>query len=414
MIFLFLSSHETPSLIHDLSVLLEKPIIDNGKLTKAQEMFKAKYLHSQFMFSGPFVEDTHKAIEVYNDGNWVIVHNLNAIKNLLEHFGEFIQRIEIDFQDIDAENGKMIVEYVDKIAKSLNILYLQNCKDDILNGLKSEFTNLGILRFSSHSDELKLECNKLNKLFPNLLRFHIENTEPSHWRWIDGNLPKLTQLDVELPRTTGDDGVYESQITKFLKVNPQIERLKIEQANLKLIAAANELLPKLDYLKLEQLSTDYLNHQGDPIHFQHLKHLSLRPYHIDEIPGKLIFEKLQNFELIIYPNQYTDKWGEFIANQVNDNLSKFALDVGRLTVEQLFSIPGQLKNLKEIAISSSSEFTAEEIVDFVAKSDSLVNLNFECLMEKWEQNRLNELLPIKYKLDIRTQRDDSVKIAIKW
>lgn len=402
---------------YDLSVLLENPIVGDDKLAEAQEFFKTYYAQSDFILNGPFVDDTMQAIKVYGDRKWVIIQNVNAIKNLFRNFGSLIHVIKVDFLEISIENGKEIVELInEKCSKSLETLHLENCNDNILSGLTNDHPNVFTLRFSiSTANEFNgnSDSQKLNKLFPNLKTLFIDHTTAVDWKFINGKLQNLMQLNVEFEQSIVSDGEDESQIVNFLKDNQQIEQLILTRSNLKLVEKVNKHLPKLKYLKVEQLLIDYSSHPSDVIHMKNLKHLSLRSYRVDEIPERFVFDRLEKLDLNIFPYKFTDAWTQFIANQVTKDLNEFTLDAADLSADQFVAIGKKLRHLETVSVSCRLTLTAEDIVEFTEICSSLINLELNIQMDEWERNRLNEILPIEWKIEEKMRQNDNIEMCVK-
>lgn len=243
-------------------------------------------------------------------------------------------------------------------------------------------------------------------------KLFIDHKTAFDWSVINGNLSSLIQLNLEFDRSKMNDGV-ESQIINFLKENQQIEQLALTRSTVKLVEKANEHLPKLKFLKLEQFSTDALSQQGDPIHMKNLVHFSLRSYHADEIPERLVFDQLDRLDMNIFPYTFTDAWAQFIAKHVDKDVNEFTLDAAVLTADQFVAISNKFRNLKNAGFSCAVKLTAEEIVEFTEKCESLAKLELNIQMDDWERSRLDEILSIEWKIEEKTRRNDDIEMTLK-
>lgn len=409
------------SLLHKLNLieLLMKTNSDPKlSLDDARELFKSNFSHFGFIFDGPLTDDDGYVIKTLTNTSipYYFIDHLSTIQSFLDNFGSVVQWIMIDFRLMSPEEGRQIVDYVnDKCAQTLRFLYLRGCKGEVLDGISIAFENVEEVSFSSNSTHtLTLPSDrKLNRIFPNIRSLFIEKTVVSDWTFIDGHLPGLKNLFVTLPQLKDENEIDESQITNFFKSNNQVEYLTITNTSLKLLSEANKILPKLTNLTLIHLSNDYSNYQGAPINFATVKHLKLTPSHAEDIPDNTMFDHLEGLTLNLTQNHFNDKWLQFVANQVNANLTVLFLDAADLIKEQFLAIAEQMPNLETVHISCDSRFVANDIVDFIKKSKSLNEIELTIQMADTETDRLRSILSGRWGMKEQTQIADKVKIILK-
>lgn len=179
-------------------------------------------------------------------------------------------------------------------------LKLENCKGNVLDEFKHTFQYVHLLVFSSSSvDKLQIKSKnrKMCDLFPELNSLHLLETSPSDWEFINGRFPRLRKLIVELPRAKKQNNLLTVQLVKFLKLNSHIENLMIDHINLRLLREINATLTKLDSLELIGLSEDYNNLECTDIQFDTVEFLAIESSEMNEIPSKIMFNRLTTFNL---------------------------------------------------------------------------------------------------------------------
>lgn len=370
-----------------VSNLLDKSKLDRECLEEARAAFKA-YDHFTFLFVGPFIKDEEEAIEMDEDRETVIIRNFNVCKDLLTNFGYLIRKIKVDFQQMDTGLGMQIIEAIGaKCSISLNSLKLINCKEDMLDGLNTEYENVSVLRLTSSATDplISSDSRMLSTLFPKLVDLSVTSAELTHFY---ENIPILTAFDVELPQKGSD--IDESHIGHFLKINPQIILLGIYYTTPQLLREVIENIPQLQALSIIKLSEDFVLDQNELIRFDKLTELSV---YSDEIIEWVVFDKLEMLELFIEPSKFDDKWLEFLTHRVNKNLTRFTLMANALSKEHFFMIAEKLHNLEKVEISSTSKFTANDIVSFIEKCKYLTSIEMKIEIGESEKKRLMSILP---------------------
>lgn len=245
---------------------------------------------------------------------------------------------------------------------------------------------------------------KLSKIFPNVEYLFIEHATASNWIYFESEFPSLVSFDVKLMKklnATSLDEVNGNQIKKFLQINSKIKFLKIRYANLKFLKTISEILVKLTSLDLKSLSDNYLNYQGDVIHFNTVKHLILGVFDQNKIPENTYFDQLVELNMYSYVDQnYTEKLHKFISNQVNRDLNIINIKTERLSREHFLDISSKFPMLHSIFIESKSTFYAEDILNVVKNLQFLNTLEMGVQMTKIEYNKIERLLGDKWNTEI--------------
>lgn len=378
-----------------LDELLIKSTINEECSSEARKVFKAKYSQCNFIVSCPDKENQIQEIQPHS-----IYVNFNVMKEILTEFGNLVDNIEINFDEIDATVGMEIIPYIaDSKSESLSTFKLHNCKAKVFDALKKTFSGVTLLLFSSSASEnfdFAVD-QKLETFFPNINMLLLDHIKASDWPFIDGSFPKMTFLRLNLPHI----GIDELKIDEFLNKNVQIDELRMIGMNLKLLKAVSENLPKLTTLELVSMFEDHLNIQNESIHFGSVKSLTIESNRSDKIPEKIVFDQLQELTLNIKP-KITDEWFEFIRNQVNSQLTKLALFTDNLMLEHLRKMPKKLKNLQNVYIDCSSKFLADDVLKILEINKDLNRLEMNIPMAAPEQTNLHQSLPKKWHLHLHS------------
>lgn len=391
-------------------------------LKEARKCFVKKYRSFHFKIAGPWLNDD--SIEEIGSIRTVQIlkpKTFNSAVEFLKKFGDLMPFIEIDFEEIDGNEGIEIVKYVnEKSFKSLMDFKLLNCKSNVLDGLNNTFNQVLRLKFSSSKqNELKTKENlKLNKIVPNLRYYIVEHTRSSDWKFIDGTFLKLTSLEVELQKSRDRNSVDELNILSFFNKNLQIKELKIKNTSLKLLRLLSlpwksnqsngvERFSNFQQLHIDGISDDYLKYKRI-VHFDSIKILVVTDYE-DKVPENVFFNQLETLNLRI-ESEFNAKWLDFVTNQTNLDLKSLKIQAKNLQIEHFLSIPDKLTHLETVFIKSDSPITAEGIANFTKKSNELKNFELNARMNEDEQKKLQESLSNDFtvKFDVKNKNKVSI------
>lgn len=385
-------------------------------LKEARSVFKKKYGETIFRINGPFLETDENAIDKF--GRKIVnVKNFNVTKTFLRAFGKVIKKLAISFNQIDVDEGKEIVKLIndkcsDLKSTSLTMLSLENCKDNVLDDLKSHFPSVDSLTFSTDlSSNFKSLSNasKLMELFPKVHNLYLGHTKLTDWEFIGKSYPHLDFLHVEL--SNQQDNIEENA-KNLLKNNSQITTISIQKSNLNFLKEVNEILPHLKSLKLKMLSNDHINYQGDPIQFRNVKFLTIESNHNDEYPKQIHFDKIHELTLDIQPI-FSAEWIEFISQQLSSSISNLILQSGMLTNEHILTLAEKLPHLKTMKIVCQSKISAYAIIGLIEKCKFLDTLQIDLLMDDFEEENLQNELRFKWDMNYRFKPGDRVKITLE-
>lgn len=400
----------TPELLNQLSLarLLERSNLNAECLRAAREVFNMKYGDREFEpdLEGPVsvIDEREETIKI---GTYIY------IQNLFRNFGDLIQKFSIPYMFTGSEfYEKQIFRDVNEhLSGTLKALNLKGCKGSSLNGFTSTFNNVKLLTLTTYSVPPLESDRKLNEIFPNLNAFIIGVTQSSDWKIIGGNFANMTVLEVDMK-----EGLPNSNVTTFLKFNPQVKVLVVGRGNLTLLREVKEIYPQLDHLYLKYLPTSFSENNTETVHFNTLKQLTFVS-DMGESPANIQFDNIQKLVLYVHFKVY-NSWIDFMTNQVNPRITEIELAVLGLSKLQFLLVPETFAELERAKIIALSRLEADDIVAFIQKCKNLTNLKVICSMNEDEMERLSETLPEEWNaqflssgknIEINLQKFDNLK-----
>lgn len=347
---------------------------------------------------------------------FIYLNTYNSTEDILNIFGDLIQNLHLNFADIEMDVIQKFVEIInEKSFASARKLELIFCKENVLEGFKNPFKGVTSLTFSSNLiGKFDGKGRKLNELFPNVQEFYVRHTKASDWATIDGHFPNLRWFEASLPIAKKQNDVDETHISSFLKKNSRIDNFSIENADFKILKATNEVLPKLTTLKIDQFSRNNQNDEGKGIHFQNVKKLTIKSGNEEKMPEDISFEQLEELKLYIEP-EFSDKSIEFIKKLGIERLKTFTLYTRVLTKDTFLKVPKILPNLEftHISMVNRITLTANDVLDFIDKSQQLKELTVNLQMQDNEKNKLKKALENQYNVEFDSKPEFKAKIVKK-
>lgn len=349
----------------------------------------------------------------FSDQSIVLIRKVKVLLDTWSTFGDLIERLSINFKELDDDLSKQIIKYVNDMPDSLKLLSFDHFNGNILTELTSTFPKVfGLVLSNTNSDSTSNvtigESRKLNELFPNLGELFIDFKRVSDWELIDGTFPNLKVIIAQIPKSRNTGEIDDSHVISFLKNNRKIEKISIQHASLNILNEASKSLPNLWSLNLESLGKDYLKYKGDVIHFSNVRDLTIDvKFHEIIVPEKIVFDQLIKLKLNVR-SKFTDKWMKFIENQVNSELKSLKLFNPHLKKEQLVAISKNLPKMETVDIQCQTVFEAQDVIDFVEmnKHAHEINMEFEMniteigLMDALKVNWAGYLVPEKETADL--------------
>lgn len=380
----------------DLSKLLLSASKNGQCLQEARSVFKRLHANKVFSISGPFVEDGENAF--YATVNMLIeIRNFEVAIQFLHAFGEYIEILSVYFDEMDANEGKEIVEHINYVctnSTALKSLSLQKCADNVLDELQTSFPSVSTLSFSSDGNvgiKIRSDSLKLVNIFPNVQKLFLGHTIPSDWKFIGKTFSYLKVFGVELESKSNQSVNIDEQVIHFLKHNSHIYAVLVFHSNLKFLKGVTGISPQFEQLKLESFSKNYKNYEGEPIHFNRLKFLEISSYD-DFYPELIHFDPLQSISLFVQP-EFNEKWSKFMNQQISVDIKSIHLQSQRLTNEQILAIAEKKPNLRLARFVSDLNITAHTVLRFINQSEYLGTLELNVPLTDDEEKKLIKDIP---------------------
>lgn len=211
--------------------------------------------------------------------------------------------------------------------------------------------------------------------------------EHKDWARIQGNFSNLQTIRVQSDALSE---ASEAQIIELLQNNKHISGLEIPSTNKRFLCNVNSILPRLRVLALKEVSDHYSNYDCNMICFEDVIRFYFESKSIDVIPEGLGLRHIDYLNLNIR-YEFRDEWIDFIANQVNDDLSELKI-TSLIKNKQLLAIAEKLPHLSKVHIESPLLFSAQDIASFIGKLAKLNSLKLAIQMTRTEHSKLDELL----------------------
>lgn len=378
---------------------------------EARRIFNLKYDYCDFVVSKLLENGNHQVIK--EDHSSIKLKTLNVITDVFREFGDLIKRVDIDFDELTLYESKKIVKFInDKSFRSLKHFILRNTQGNVLSEWTRTFKNVTLIRFSCSKTRnfITKHDQKLGDLAPNLEYFSVDHTKDLDWRFISGSFERLTTFHIKLPKSKSQISISEAHISKILESNYVMNVLTIENADLKLLNGISKHLSNDVHLSIDNFSDDYLNYEGDQVHFNSLKSLMLS-YDDRRLPEKVVFDQLKYLSLFIRP-EFSVKWLDFIANQTNKHLTEFYLSTSHLTNEHFLKILIMLTDIETLTVRCDSNFIVEDILKFVGSAKNLNNIEI-LIPNFYQQQKLRDAIYGNYTFEFGRTYHGSNVVAIK-
>lgn len=338
------------------------------------------------------------------------IKTLKAVKTSLNNFGDLMRKLQIFFHNINKNQCRQIVKHINaKLSNTLESLELHDCEGNVLNELKNTFSKVTHLQFStSHRNRLEISSQSLRlyEIFPKLVGLTLGYTRASDWAFIDGTIPSLTELLVEFLYPPARDGFDETNVAKFLVQNPQIKKLRIQNANLNILKVLSEVSSNIQIMELDLMPKFPSIYKGDAIHFSGVTELFIDLYFNEFVLETVFFVRLDEFKLNIDP-YFTEEWLKFLDKNVNKKLKTFDLSSNTIKKENFMAIPDKLPNLITFEFECASEFSADDVIAFIKKNKQMIKMEMNVRMAKSERMALKEILPDEWSVYIAQDSERS-------
>lgn len=196
-------------------------------------------------------------------------------------------------------------------------------------------------------------------------------------------------VGVKLPKAEDKNEAITAYVIGLIKQNPSIRQLSVNNCNLNILKVASDILHQLNFLEIIKFTTNFVN-SAEPIHFEMVRYITMSSTDERELLANIVFDRLEWFNLFVkYP--FTEKCMEFIDKRIgNTNLTTITLYAKEMSNERFLMLPEMLPNLQTVNIHCGSTFIADDILNFIKKSEHLNDLTLNLEMLESEKRRLYE------------------------
>lgn len=375
---LFLQTCATGSLDgYDVKKLISTAVTSAMCFVEARNEFKRTYGTAKFIIEGPLATDEDEDGSITETNKQIIhIKNVAAVENTLKLFGDMVHFIELSFTDIDEMSATTIsTAVVENCANSLIELQLKSCYGTILNSFQTAFPNVNVTAFSTHlSKPLQIGTDtwKLNRLFPHAKQLSVDIQKIDYWTVVGDSFPQLKMLSAIHPKPT-----YSAlpDIGSLLNSSRSINSLALWYTSMALLKTANEALPALNVLQLNEFSDDF--YTGTAINFQNVSNLRIiTSINNAQVPEKLHFNGVKALTLSL-GYDFTDKWLQFVR-KISQRVEWLAIKTLAINADELKTIAQDSLNLKLVSITTVQKMPTTEIISFLEHSQQLEWLEMEC------------------------------------
>lgn len=301
------------------------------------------------------------------------IRNLNALVNLLEHFGEAIRTLTIRYDSRNSEYFKQISELVnERCTEALEHLELEYSFQNVLKHIKKPFESVKSLALNYFSNKDGVYCLPIDSLFPRMQQLNITLLANLNNSYIVRHFPNLNSLKLTASYFENDPATLEYSAEKLIKLNPQIKNIDFYLPLPHLLKVTSEYLRDLDTLTLAGFNIE------SEVHFGNVTKFVMEDFSSD--PENLSFEKLQELQMSCFAHR-CHKWIQFMEKQTN--LQRLHIEKSDVDDELFKTITGYLPNLKEMSISflKRTPIQPNTVIEFLDSHEMLSQFSLESSLD---------------------------------
>lgn len=296
--------------------------------------------------------------DMFISGNKFVIRNTSTALDYLEHFGNDIWSLEIEFLSGDKKDVRKVMKYVDRycseslIGLKMTVWHgktplitrrpFQNVKELVLinrsiYGQTSLPTSLSFPALESlHLEVLKFDVIDLNNLFPNLF---------------------------ELSAYVNDKST-EQAINTLIDMNPHIQKLELTRTSSEFLQKVTEKLPHLQSLNINMMDSS-----EDRIRIENLKEFTTPRHSCNFMNYDFPNLKILN---VFHEAMPVNKLTEFLEQ--HRNLTGFNVIHRTMFDDEFVSITSLLPELIDVSVidTTRSPMNTNSIVTFIENHPKLM------------------------------------------
>lgn len=326
----------------------------------------------------PFLSDQNG---IHDTGDRLYIKHPQTISRFLRQFGGWIHKMKVNYR----ESYYDIPEVMKKTSELIN-LYCSDSLTELVVSDKDAIFVSQITKPFKRVEYLEIvgdfnNLNGLNEKFPAMKNLSLPSTTINNMTSIYHHFANLVELNVNFfdGYSYGQPKFQESEIEEVLKKNPQIRSLKMHGPTEYILRVASELLPDLEYIRIEPSWSPFEISDSVPkFLFKNVKTLELKVIrsdrHIKRFPASIEFENLEELRSTISSKSGFGWWIDFI--QKNKHLKKFYSIDGCINNADLIKFAQITNNLKEISVTLCENVEGSSVVKLVEANQQVERFNF--------------------------------------
>lgn len=345
----------------------------------AQQLFRRKYSHK-------FVEIKSKNGKFLDDESRIYLRDVGSAQQILKKFGQSIFKLKVnhdgsyDFNETEMKSMSKLIDLY--CTDTLTEIVIFDGHQTFFDQITKPFRNVESVEIYGTYKNLNGSGLSFVEIFPAMKSLFLSQTtfKQEALHQIVQHFPHLVEFSVHFFDWNFGRNVEESDIERVLRMNPQIKRLKLHSPTEYILRVANEILPNLEFLRIEPNWHVEISNSGPRISFKTVKILQVKPtdniMHIDRYLEGIRFENLDELRAMIAPDLEFTWWISFIRQ--NSHLKRFKSIEGSILEENLTKlIEANNLNLKEISITLGVDVKVASLVKFVNEQQKIEKFSFK-------------------------------------
>lgn len=298
-----------------------------------------------------------------------------------KYFGHLITKIKLRFDRTRFECKPPEISGYRKLLQQINlnsrnlltefaIEYTGDCLADNFDDIKGPFESVETVLFDFKNIFVRTHNMRLNAIFPNVRHLELNYEAVTDSNFVDGTYPKLEELSIAGQLM---NPLFEEKFTNLLQQNPQIRQLSLKDPTYRTLQLVNKHLTNLDEFHIHGSIEEDLS--KEEIAFPLIKKLEIRlQTNKCSLPKRIKFNP--DLEDLLLYCSYSEIGDDYFAF-----LSKFPqvknLSAGvSLNKEHFSKLIGKFPKLTKAKFGLQNDLTADDIAEFVKKSEQLNELQF--------------------------------------
>lgn len=302
-----------------------------------------------------------------NYGSFLIVDNesdlrdveileFDMILEVLQHFGKYIQHLQINLANADSYEAKTISKYIGKYAaESVTEIEFDIGKGNIMKYITQPFKKVQSATFLGKIPSVDQNVLRMNESFPELRILTLSHLE-SNIDYLNSFLPNLVHVNILTGKKISSDHV----IFNLFAANPHIRIIYMDGYKSTFLSDFTSIAPQLNSIILaSQKST-----------IRHDKATRLSIVDKNASPNAVIMPNLKELEMY-FDTEFFYKWVDFLIE--HQTIKRLVLQFTHLNGDQLQGIMEILSNLEELFLVSMKEqsWRADSIIYLLEFKENL-------------------------------------------